>query len=129
MKRLGAVGFVVCLLAAVAYASEPVMCSLTVTTSAAISTVDAGPGDGGTGSCTWAKGANVLVQCPWISVYMNSSGSSASSSDALADFTVNNDPIPVYLDSNEQVISVKGVSDAGTCKFMTTKRPKPWQAK
>ena len=120
---------VAALLAAAVWAAEPVVCFTSFVSTVSVPSTDAGPGDGGTGTCVWAKGSTVLMQCT-NDVFVNSTaGAAASSSDLRVDFTNNLDPVPVYLDSNETTISVRGVTDGGTCKFAATKRPKPWQAK
>jgi hypothetical protein len=127
-----------------AWAAEPVVCTLTTSTSTAAQTKMPT-----TGTCSWGQGANVLMQCT-TDVYINTQGhtpsgvvnhlgawyydggvegSAATSSDQRVDFTSNTDPYPIYLDNGDQHISVLAVTSAGTCKFMTTKRPKPGQAK
>jgi len=125
----------------VAWASEPVVCAYGVGTSTAIHTHKAAcdPGDGGSvvctpdagGTCTWNKGSTVMLQCDQ-DVYVDSSTSNntagtATSFDQRINFSANNDPYPLYLDAPDQNISILGVSTAGVCKVMTTKRPKPWQ--
>jgi hypothetical protein len=103
-----------------AWAAEPVVCAVNVATGAATTT-----GTPTSGTCTWAKGANVLMQCD-VDVYVDSqSGGTATSADQRVNFTSNNDPYIVYLDANDQNISLLSVSASGSCKFMTTKRPKP----
>lgn len=127
----------------VALAAEPVVCAYGVGTSTAIHTHKAAcdPGDGGSnyvcvpdagGTCTWSKGSTVLVQCN-TNVYFDSSttagvAGTATSFDQRVMFLTNGDPYPIYLDNPDQNISVLAVTDAGAgeCKFMTTKRPKPW---
>ena len=127
-----------------AWAAEPVVCAVTTSTSTAANTMLPT-----TGTCSWGRGANVLMQCT-TDTYVNSqahlpvgnvqadggwyydggvTGSAVTSADQRVDFTVNTDPYPVYLDPGDQHISVLAVTSAGSCKFMTTKRPKPGQAK
>jgi hypothetical protein len=72
-----------------------------------------------------------MLQCDQ-DVYVDSSTSNntagtATSFDQRINFSANNDPYPLYLDAPDQNISILGVSTAGVCKVMTTKRPKPWQ--
>lgn len=105
-------------------AAEPVVC--TITTSAASANTSAPT----SGSCSWPKGANVLVQCDQ-DIYIDSTATSpavptASSADELVAFASNKEPKIVYLNSQEQHIAVIQVTTGGTCKFMTTLRPKPW---
>jgi hypothetical protein len=129
-----------------AWAAEPVVCAVTTSTSTASSTILSSDG----GTCSWGQGANVLMQCT-TDVYVNSqahlpvgnfrtdgggwyydggiTGTAASALDQRVDFTSNTDPYPVYLDPNDQHVSLLAVTSAGSCKFMTTKRPKPGQAK
>lgn len=123
--------------ALVAWAAEPVVCAVTTSTSTAATT--ALPASG---ACTWAKGATVLMQCT-TDVYVDSAavldvlptadggttGGVATSADQRVDFTSNSDPYPIYLDQGDRHVSLLAVSSAGSCKFMTTKRPKPGQAK
>lgn len=126
----------------VAWASEPVVCAYGVGVTTAIHTHKAAcdPGDGGSvvctpdagGTCTWSKGSTVLVQCN-TNVYFDSSttagvAGTATSFDQRVMFLTNGDPYPIYLDNSDQNISALAVTDAGAgeCKFMTSKRPKPW---
>lgn len=112
-----------------AQAAEPVVCSITTSgTSANTSSCTSG-------SATWLNGATVLVACDQ-SVYIDSTNPSpgnpngtptASSTDQLIDFASNKDPYIVYLNPGDKHIAVIQVTTAGTCKFMTTLRPKPWQ--
>lgn len=131
--------------ALVAWAAEPVVCAVTTSTSTASSTILSSDG----GTCVWAAGTNVLMQCT-TDVYVNSTahmpvgniqsdggwyydggitGTAASALDQRVDFTSNSDPYPIYLDQGDRHVSLLAVSSAGSCKFMTTKRPKPGQAK
>jgi hypothetical protein len=113
--------FAAVLLTSVALAAEPVVCSVAVATGAASSTSSPT-----TGACSWVKGATVLMQCD-VAVYFDSQvGGTATSADAKADFASNSDPVPVYLDAFDKDISLLATASAGTCKFMTTKRRKPW---
>lgn len=114
-----------------AQAAEPVVCSITTSgTSANTSSCTSG-------SATWEMGATVLVACDQ-SVYIDSTNPTprnpagtptASSADQLIDFASNKDPYIVYLNPGDKHIAVIQVTTAGTCKFMTTLRPKPWQHK
>lgn len=125
----------------VAWASEPVVCAYGVGTSTAIHTHKAAcdPGDGGSvvctpdagGTCTWSKGSTIMVQCDQ-DIYLdstttNNTPGTATSYDQRINFSANNDPYPVYMDQSDQNMSVLSVSASTTCKFMTTKRPKPWK--
>ena len=131
--------------ALVAWAAEPVVCAVTTSTSTASSTILSSDG----GTCVWGQGSTVLMQCT-TDVYVNSqahlpvgnvqsdgswyydggiTGTAASALDQRVDFTSNSDPYPVYLDQGDRHVSLLAVSSAGSCKFMTTKRPKPGQAK
>lgn len=105
-------------------AAEPVVCTIT-TAAAAVST--AAPT---TGTCSWQAGSTVLVSCDQ-DIYIDSTTTGvtppvASSADQKLVFTSNQDPVPVYLEPRDKVISVIWVSVAGTCKFMTvsTRRPR-----
>lgn len=102
-----------------AWSAEKVLCSVTYTTGAAGTTVTPA-----SGSCSWALGTNVLMQCS-TDVYfnyqvVNGALAAATSADATASFASNLDPIPVCLKNNEKHISVLGVTASGTCKFMST---------
>lgn len=126
----------------VAWASEPVVCAYGVGATTEIHTHKAAcdPGDGGAnyvcvpdagGTCSWNKGSTVLVQCDQ-DVYIDTTttgqvAGTATSFDQRINFSANNDPYPIYLDANDQNISCLAVSTAGTCKFITTKRAKPWK--
>jgi len=123
MKTHFALAFLAAAVAAVAYASEPVVCTVAVGTGAA--TITSTPT---TGSCSWPRGAVVLMACDQ-DVYINSTAASwgappasATSGNQRVNFLANMDPYPVYLDNGDQHISLLAVSAAGTCKFMTTKR-------
>lgn len=116
---------VAALVSAQAFASDPVVCTLTTATGAAASTASCT-----TGSATWTKGGNVLMQCT-TDVYISSttpSGSTtvtaATSSSEFVDFTNAKDKVAIPLNNNDFHISVLAVSSAGTCKFMTTARKK-----
>lgn len=113
------------LLAPVVHAADPVVCSVNTATGAASST--ASPT---TGTCSWAAGSVILMQCT-TDVYFDSStvnnvAPTATNADAFVDWTNNKDWWPVYLDSNDKVISLLAVTTAGSCKFMTTKRRRPY---
>ena len=126
----------------VAWASEPVVCAYGVGTSTAIHTHKAAcdPGDGGSnyvcvpdagGTCTWNKGSTVMLQCDQ-DVYVdsttaNNTAGTATSFDQRINFSANSDPYPLYLDAPDQNISILAATTAGSCRVMTTKRPKPWQ--
>ena len=110
-----------CGFALVAHAAEPIVCSVAIATGAASST--ASPT---TGSCSWVKGATVLMQCDQNVYFDSTSGGTATSADMRADFTSTSDPVPVYLDAYDKDISLLAVSASGTCKFAITKRRKPW---
>lgn len=111
-----------------AWAAEPVVCTLTTATGS--SAITSSPS---TGTCTWGKGAVVLMVCT-TDTYVDSttvtSGTvaqpNATSADQLIDFTNNKDPYPIYLDARDQHIAVRAVTTAGTCSFMTTQRKKPF---
>lgn len=131
------VGFLSGAALSVAWASEPTVCSFGVGTTTAVNThaqclgqlSDGGSdqcnGDGGTpGQCNWGFGATVLVQCDQ-DVYLNDTdGGTASAQSTRIDFSVNSIPEQRDLDPKDRGISVLAVSTQGTCKFMTTKRPK-----
>lgn len=131
--------------ALVAWAAEPVVCAVSTSTSTASSTILSTDG----GTCAWAQGATVLMQCTG-DVYVNSTahlpmgnmlsdgtwyydggitGTVASALDQRVDFSSNSDPYPIYLDNGDRHVSLLAVTSANVCKFMTTKRPKPGQAK
>lgn len=107
-----------------AEASELVVCAITTD---GTSKTTASPT---TGTCSWQKGATVLMTCT-ADVYMDSStvanvAPTASSADQPIVFSTNQDPYKIYLDSNDQVIAVTQVTAAGSCKFMkiATRRPR-----
>lgn len=109
----------------IAEAADPVVCSVNTATGAASST--ASPT---TGTCSWAAGSVILMQCT-TDVYVDTStvnnvAPTATSADAFVDWTNNKDWWPIYLDSNDKVISLLAVSSAGSCKFMLTKRKRPY---
>ena len=110
-----------------ALAAEPVVCSVSIGTGAA--TITSSPTSG---TCTWASGSTVLMACDQL-VYVNSTSptktgvpTTATSADQLLDFASNKDPYPIYLDAYDKHISMLAATTAGTCKFMTTKRRKPF---
>lgn len=108
-------------LAFAVWASEPVVCSVAIGTGAATTT--SAPT---TGACTWAKGATVMLACDQ-KVYIDSTlGGTATSADQVIDFASNADPYLIHLDNADQHISLLAATTAGTCKFMTTKRRKPF---
>lgn len=122
MKHL----YLLALLALPAFASEPVVCTLTTATGAAASTASCT-----SGSATWTTGSQVLMQCT-TDVYMSSTTSTyggtvtaATSSMELVDFTNNKDKVMILLNKNDLHISVLAATSAGTCKFMITQRKKP----
>lgn len=143
MKKAFAVA-VVCGFA-VAWAAEPVVCAVTVSSAAATTT--AAPASG---TCSWQKGSTVLLQCGnidggGIDVYVDtqkvvatysvlsdgglyydggSSGGAATAADQRIDFSSNRDPYILYLDEGDQHVSMLPVDGTGTCKVMTTRRPK-----
>ena len=114
------------LMSAPAWSAERVVCTLDFTSAAAVNTLSPT-----TGSCNWAKGSNVLMQCrsaagAGVDVYSRhelSTGGSLVAADSTSNvyaFSSNLDPIPVCLYLNETHISVRGVSASGTCFFSTT---------
>lgn len=114
------------LVASVAFASEPVVCTLTTSTGAAASTAACT-----TGSATWIKGSVVLLQCT-SDVYVSSTTPSgtttvnpATSSMELLDFSTSKDKVLIPLNPQDLHISVLAASSAGTCKFMTSLRKRP----
>lgn len=117
-------------LAVRAWASEPVVCTITT------SGTSANTSSPTSGTCTWDYGATVLVACDQ-DIYIDSTATgkkgapapTASSADQYIGFVANRDPYPVYLNDNDKHIAVIQVTTAGTCKFMTTLRPKPWKAR
>lgn len=121
LKQVGAVLMaMVMFYVSPAWSAEKVVCSVTYTTGAA--GVTSSPA---TGTCTWAQGATVLVQCStdvYGSWQLTSAGTlvTATSADVTLSFASNLDPIPVCLQGTERHISVLGVTANGTCKFMTT---------
>lgn len=127
MKKLTLLFFV--LLASVASAGEPVVCTLTTATGAATSTASCT-----TGSATWGKGQLVLMQCTtdtYVS-HTTPAGSTtvtaATSSMELVDFTNNKDKVELPLNNNDQHVSVLAATSAGTCKFFVTTRRHPGRA-
>lgn len=133
--------------ALVAWAAEPpdAICTVTTSTSSNSSTILSADG----GTCSWQRGSNLLMSCS-TDVYFSAAGhlpvgniqsdggwyydggitgTAADSNSSSADFTNNKDPIPLYLESSDQHVSLKAVTTAGYCKFSTTKRPKPFQAR
>lgn len=136
MKKALVVGFILGL-AGASFAADPVVCTVTTSTSTAATT--ALP-TGGPGACSWGKGAVILMQCT-TDVYIDTSnlidvpvpldggviGSAvATSADQRVDFSSNSDPYIVYLNSGDQHVSVLAVSSAGSCKFMKTQRRRPY---
>ena len=114
------------LMASHGWSAEKVVCTLDFTTAAAVNT--SAPT---TGSCSWLKGSNVLMQCrsaagAGVDVYsrheLSSAGTlvAADSTGNVYSFATNLDPIPVCLMGNEKDISVRGVSASGTCYFTIT---------
>lgn len=91
------------------------LCSITVNGSTAVTTSS-------NVACNWAKGQQVLMQCPSTSVYINStttngSVTAATTSHQRVDFNLGiTDPIVIPMLSNDRVISVLGTG-AGTCNF------------
>lgn len=124
MKKLLILISLLC--ASAAFASEPVVCTLTTGTGAAVTTAACT-----TGSATWARGSAVLMQCT-TDVYVSSTTTvfggtvtAATSSMELVDFTANKDKVMIILDKNDLHISVLAATAAGSCKFMVTQRKKP----
>lgn len=122
MKHL----LLVALLSLPAFASEPVVCTLTTATGAAATTASCT-----TGSATWTQGSQVLMQCT-TDVYVSSTTSvyggtvtAATSSAEMVDFTNNKDKVMILLDKRDFHISVLAATSAGSCKFMLTQRKKP----
>lgn len=108
-----------------AQAADLVVCSVNTATGAASST--ASPT---TGTCSWPTGSVILMQCT-TDVYIDTStinnvAPTASNADAFVDWTNNKDWWPIYLGNNDKVVSLLAVSAAGTCKFMTTQRKRPY---
>lgn len=137
MKKALVIGFALGL-AGAALAADPVVCAVTTSTSTAATTAlpTAGPG-----ACNWNKGSVILMQCT-TDVYVETTnlvdvpapldggvvGSAvATSADQRVDFSSNSDPYIIYLNSNDQHVSVLAVSSAGSCKFMKTQRARPWR--
>ena len=84
-----------------AMGAEPVVCTITTSGSSANTSSPT------TGTCSWPKGATVLVQCDQ-SVYLDSTSvlgvaPTASSSDELVDFASNKDPKIVYLNNQDHL--------------------------
>jgi len=132
MKKLFLVSlYVVAVLAAsvggYAFSAEPVVCAITTATGS--SAVTSSPT---TGTCSWGKGATVLVQCTtdtYIDSTSTSTGSvppSAATTDQAVDFTNNKDPYIIYLGADDKVIAVRAVTTAGSCNFMPSLRRKPY---
>jgi len=96
-----------------AHASERVLCTLSVSTTAADTATPT------SGTCSWAKGAIVAMQCPNLVVYYDPNGT-ATTSDILVDFTANPDPYLIDLRASESTISVRTSSGTGTCVFADT---------
>lgn len=117
--------FVVALLFALSVpAAEPVVCTITTAVAAVPTNTPT------TGTCTWVAGSTVLVSCDQ-DIYLDSTTVGvtppvASSADQKLVFTSNQDPVPVYLEPRDKIISVIWVTVTGTCKFMTvsTRRPR-----
>ena len=124
-------------LGGLALAAEPVVCTVTTSTSTAATT-----GTCATGTDTpWTKGSVVLMQCT-TDVYIDFNGlgdvsspfdggvvgsAVATSADQRVDFSSNSDPYIIYLGNNDKHVSVLAVSAAGSCKFMKTQRARPWR--
>ena len=110
-------------LGGLALAAEPVVCTVTTSTSTAATT-----GTCATGTDTpWTKGSVVLMQCT-TDVYIDFNGlGDATSADQRVDFSSNSDPYIIYLGNNDKHVSVLAVSAAGSCKFMKTQRARPWR--
>ena len=110
-------------LAVPAVGAEKVVCSIT-TGAAAVPTSTPT-----TGTCTWVAGSTVLVTCDQ-DIYIASStilgvAPVATSSDMPIIFSANQDPVFVYLDPKDTVISVIQKTVAGTCKFMPIASRRP----
>lgn len=106
-------------------AAEPVVCSITTSGTAAST---ASPT---TGTCIWVAGSTVLMTCT-ADVYVNSTTTAgvapvATSSHQPVLFTSNQDPVLIYLEPRDKVISVLQVTAAGTCKFMTVSTRRPFR--
>lgn len=117
MKKLAMVvaALVAGVVATFAFASEQVLCTLSVTTTAAATSSPT------SGTCSWAKGAVVAMQCPNVVVHYDARpGGTATTSDILVDFTANPDPYLIDLRSDESVISVRTATGSGTCVFAST---------
>lgn len=136
------VAIIAVLVAAVAWASEPVVCTFLVTTSTRSSAYafdagsninatlncDADPADGGVRNCAcpFLKGSTVMMQCT-SDVYMDSTNSTATSADQFVDFTNQTDPYLIHFHAGENKVAVVSADGgARSCKFMTTLRRKPY---
>lgn len=98
-----------------AFASEQVLCTLAVTTTAGVTSSPT------TGTCSWANGAIVAIQCPSTVIHYDARpGGTATTSDILVDFTANPDPYLIDLRSDEKVLSVRTATGTGTCVFAST---------
>lgn len=73
--------------------------------------------------CTWGPGTVLLMQCS-DNVYASASSPrpgntfpDAGTLDFKYNFLTNADPVPLFLNSSQQHVTVLGVSDAGVCTF------------
>lgn len=134
MKKFAIVSvFTGLIVAMYAYAVEPVVCAIPVTVG---TTTTQSPFYG---SCLWANGATVLMQCTndggttGIDVFVTSSvdagavypTAASPSTGQLVQFTTNSDPYILYLGTREQIVSVYGTT-LGMCKFSPSPRRHPY---
>lgn len=108
-----------------AFAGEDRVCSVTFTSGTAGNT--SAPSSG---TCSWQKGAVLVVQCDvnvyWTTTFSGSAAPVATATDFAINFLSNSDPYLVYLDASRQHISFLGVTSSGTCKIgPSTVRKKP----
>lgn len=76
-----------------------------------------------TAACTWEPGTALLMQCS-DNVYMSASSPRANNTfpdagslDFQYKFLSNPAPIPIFLNSTQQHVTVLGIADAGGCTF------------
>lgn len=114
------IGFLAVLAAMIAFPAEASgndqICSVTFTTAVKGETAR-------TAACTWGAGTVLLMQCS-DDVYASASSPrpnnqfpDAGTLDFKYRFLTNTDPVPLFLNSNQQHVTVIGIADAGACTF------------
>lgn len=114
MKRLFPLLLLV-LFAAPVGASEKYLCTVTSTNPTAGTT-----NSPSAGTCSWAKGAEIAVQCD-VAIHYDASGT-ATTDDVKIDFAANPDPFRIDLHSDEKAVSILSVSGAATCRFFIQRK-------